>query len=222
MKKMHVELHPDLTQKQREIIRSKSEHLIIKGPAGTSKTYTALARGLIQLSRGDVEKIVIIRSPVEIRKIGLLPGDIDEKVEEYAAPYIDVLTDLSPKVSYKALIQQKLIDFMPTTFLRGRTFKNSYIIADEFQNFSAHEFETIITRIGEGSNLVLVGDDQGQSDLMAYEAGQFKSILRIAEYMPEFRLYEFGVEDIVRSGLVRSYYIAKQRLETPQLRMLNN
>lgn len=215
--KLHVELHSPLTEKQKRIIKTTSEHLIIKGPAGTAKTYSALARGMIRLARDEFDKIVIIRSPVEIRKIGHLPGDADEKVESYAAPYVDLIAEMSPKLNYKALMQKKLIEFMPTTFLRGRTFDNCYIIADEFQNLSAHEFETIVTRVGVDSSLVLVGDERGQSDLMAHEVGQFEDVLAVVERMPEFEVFEFDVEDIVRSGLVKSYYEAKQATDGRQL-----
>lgn len=215
--KLHVELHSPLTEKQKRIIRSDAEHLVIKGPAGTAKTYSALARGLLSLSREEVERIIIIRSPVEIRQIGLLPGDVDEKVEQYAAPYIDLLTSLSPKHNYKSLVQKKLLEFMPTTFLRGRTFDNCFIIADEFQNLSAHEFETIITRVGVGTQLVIVGDDTGQSDLSSREAGEFREVLDVTARMPEFETHTFDVEDILRSGLVRSYYEARDHVHLPRM-----
>jgi len=208
--KLHIELHSGLTQKQKGIIRTDAEHLVIKGPAGTAKTYTALARGMLKLSRDEIEKIVVIRSPVEIRKIGFLPGDADEKVEAYAA-----IASLSPKHNYRALLQKKMIAFEPTTFLRGRTYDDCYIIVDEFQNLSAHEFETIVTRVGEGSELVVVGDAEGQSDLMAHEAGEFCTVLDTLERMSEFETHEFDIEDIVRSGLVRSYYEAKQNKGLP-------
>jgi phosphate starvation-inducible protein PhoH len=211
--KLELTLHANLTDKQKRILRTKKQHLVIQGPAGTAKTYAALARGLMKLANDDVEKIIIVRSPVEIRSIGFLPGTPGEKLDPYAAPYIDLLDELSPKLSYRALMQKKMLDFVPTTFLRGTTFHNAYVIADEMQNMSAHELETIVTRLGEYSELVVVGDS-GQSDLPRHERGHYQNVLDVLLSMEEFENVEFTVEDIVRSGLVKRYYIAKSELDS--------
>lgn len=208
--KLSLKLH-ELTNKQRAIIASDYDHLIIEGPAGTAKTYTALARGLTLFNQNVVDRIVIIRSPVEIRKIGFLPGDHAEKVDVYAAPYIEMINNISTKHKYRALISQGILEFHPTSYLRGMTFDDAYIIADEFQNFSEHEFETIVTRVGVNSHLIAVGDENGQSDLLGEDRQQFRRVLRTLYRMPEFEEHHFTTEDILRSGLVQSYYEAKAR-----------
>jgi phosphate starvation-inducible PhoH-like protein len=142
---------------------------VLKGPAGTSKTYLALALGIQALIGKDVGQIAIFRSAVEARSIGFLPGDVDGKLDPYKAPYIDLLETLSPKKNFRALDSAKELEFHSTSFLRGMTFDNTFMILDEFQNCNAHEIETVMTRVGEGSRLILCGDS-GQSDLKGSEA----------------------------------------------------
>lgn len=204
-----VTLHDTLSRKQQQILRSKSDYLILKGPAGTSKTYIALARGLQLLHKNRVEKIVVIRSAVEIRKMGFLPGDQQEKMDAYAGPYIHLFDQLSPKKNYRALVAAKLVEFHPTSYLRGVTFDDAYIVVDEYQNMSAHELETIVTRVGEGTHLVLCGDTD-QSDLPSWERKDHEKIVETLEIMPDFEVFEFGVEDIMRSEFVKRYYKAKR------------
>lgn len=210
-------LHENLTDKQRQVLRSRSDFQILDGPAGTSKTYTAIARGLKALSRNEVEKVVIIRSAVEIRKMGFLPGGQNEKMDAYAGPYIPVINQLSPKKNFRSLIASKELDFQPTSYLRGMTFDDTFVIVDEFQNLSAHELDTIVTRIGEGTQLVICGDSSGQSDLPSYEATDYRKVFDVLVQMPDFDVFLFTEEDIVRSDFVRRYYLAKRGVfEAPQ------
>jgi phosphate starvation-inducible PhoH-like protein len=167
------------------------------------------------LERDKVEKIVIIRSAVEIRSIGFLPGDHSEKLDVYAAPYIHLINELSPKKNYRALVGAKEIEFHSTSFLRGMTFDYSYIIADEYQNMNKHELETIITRVGDGTQLVLCGDSD-QTDLKYQEAVEHKEVIETLKLMPDFAHYEFTSDEIVRSEFVKRYYQAKEgTLTTP-------
>jgi phosphate starvation-inducible PhoH-like protein len=167
--KLELHLHQNLTKKQREILRRNPPYAILKGPAGTSKTYLALALGIQCLLSKAVAEIVVIRSAVEARSIGFLPGDVEGKLEPYSVPYIELIDSLSPKKPYRVMKSAKEIDFESTSFLRGRTFENTFMILDEFQNCNAHEIETVMTRVGEGSRLILCGDS-GQSDLKGSEA----------------------------------------------------
>jgi phosphate starvation-inducible protein PhoH len=203
-----ISLHNNLTSKQKSILRSQTDFLILRGPAGTSKTYIALARGLKQLQQDRVDKIVIIRSAVEIRKIGFLPGNQQEKLDAYTEPYVHLVGELSPKRNFKAYLASKQMEFHSTSFLRGTTFDNAYIIVDEYQNMSAHELETIVTRVGEGTQMVLCGDAD-QSDLPEWEAKDHRRIVETLEMMPDFDVVEFTVDDIVRSAFVKRYYEAK-------------
>jgi phosphate starvation-inducible protein PhoH len=207
-------LRDDLTDKQRTILKSRSDFLLLIGPGGTSKTYLALARGLRAITKKQVGKIVIIRSAVETRKIGFLPGDHAEKLDVYTDPYVSLISELSPKKNYKALESAKVIEFCSTSFLRGVTFKDSYVIVDEYQNMDEHELDTIMTRVGEGTQLTLCGDT-AQTDLLHAEGREHLNVIKIITSMDEFETYEFGIEDIVRSPFVKSYYEAKQRIQLP-------
>jgi phosphate starvation-inducible PhoH-like protein len=215
-----ITLHENLTPKQKDTLRRKKNFMVLKGPAGTSKTYLALARALKLLSRDEIEKIVIIRSAVEIRKIGFLPGNQAEKLDAYTEPYIHLISELSPKKNYRALVAAKQIEFHSTSFLRGMTFDGACIIVDEYQNMSAHELETIITRVGEDTHLYLCGDSD-QSDLQGSEAREHEQVMDTLEMMPDFDIIEFGIDDIVRSDFVRRYYQAKKGLFT-QPRWMDN
>lgn len=211
---LQVTLHPKLTDKQRDILKCRSNFVILKGPAGTSKTYIALARALRMLAKGEVERIVIIRSAVEARKIGFLPGDQQEKLDVYTAPYVHLFSELSPKRNFRAMIASKEVEFHSTSFLRGVTFDDACIVVDEYQNMNEHELETIVTRVGVGTHLILCGDSD-QSDLIYNEADEHHRVLDTLERMPDFETYEFTVDEIVRSPFVKRYYQAKAAKEHP-------
>lgn len=207
--KLELNLHHPLTENQKRVLKSRKDHLLVQGPAGTAKTYSVLARGLVKVSAGDVDQIIIIRSPVEIRKIGHLPGDADEKMDPYAAPYIGLLAEISPKMNYRALVSKRLLCFTPTTFLRGTTFHNSFVIVDEYQNLSEHELDTVMTRVGQGTQLCVVGDPAAQSDLPRHEQGEQADIIDTFASMECVDHVQFSVEDVVRSGFVKDYHIAR-------------
>jgi phosphate starvation-inducible PhoH-like protein len=208
-------LHSSLTVRQKEILRSRSNFLLLTGPAGTAKTYTGLARGMKLLHSDLVDRIVVIRSAVPTRDIGFLPGSQQEKIDAYAAPYIDVINGMSPKRKYQQLIQDGVIQFEPTSYLRGRTFEDTYILIDEYQNMSAHELETAITRVGEGTHLILCGDSD-QSDLIGREAADHKRVIRTLTFMEDFEVHEFTEDEIVRSDFVRRYYRAKREVASQE------
>lgn len=208
--KLELALH-DLTPKQKKILRSKSDFMILRGPAGTAKTYTALAKALHQVVSGTKDRIVIIRSAVEIRAIGFQPGDSNEKMAVFSMPYVHLIDSLSPKRSFKSLKDTKVIEFHSTSFLRGTTFDDTIIVADEYQNFNAHELDTIVTRVGENTGLILCGDSD-QSDLKYNEAEEHKRIIAALELMNDFEVVEFTENDIVRSGFIQRYYAAKRSL----------
>lgn len=212
--RLSVELHHHLTKKQRAVLNDKSSHLILTGVAGTGKTYTAMARGLQRLEKEEVTQIIIVRSAVPTRDLGFLPGDLDEKIDPFADAYDHLASQISPKMNYNALVSKGIIRFVSTSFLRGVTFDDAYILVDEYQNMSAHELHTIATRVGQQSQLVVCGDSD-QSDLKGAESREHGVIIQVLERMldsedgPVFGIHRFGVEDIVRSGFVRSYYEAR-------------
>lgn len=211
--KTEVALHLRLTKPQKEAIKSKSHFQLLTGVAGTGKTYVAIARALQMLRDEEVEQIVIVRSAVAVRAIGFLPGDEEEKSDPYAQPYIDLIKLISPRTPYKMMVAKKVLTFTLTSFLRGITFENACVIIDEYQNMSAHELQTIVTRVGQNTRLIVCGDSD-QSDLPNHEKEAHRSVIGILTHMPEFHVVTFGVNDIVRSPFVASFYRTKQRMET--------
>lgn len=207
-------LHDALTEKQKRVLRSRHNFLILRGPAGTAKTYIGLARGFKLLQKGEVDKIVILRSAVETRKLGYLPGDHSEKIDVYADPYIHLINQLSPKRNFRAFVASKQIEFHSTSYLRGVTFDGAYMLVDEYQNMNEHELDTIATRVGDGTHMTLCGDSS-QSDLLYGEAREHNKIIKVLSAMPDFDVVNFGIEDIVRSGFVKRYYESKEAHETP-------
>ena len=191
--------------------------MLLHGCAGTGKTYIALYRALEQvLQRGNpYKKVVVIRSAVPSREIGHLPGDETEKTAVYMQPYIDMCSDLFPQKpqSFQRLIEQKYVEWMITSFVRGITLDNSIIIVDECQNMNDMEINSIITRVGHNSKIIFCGDFR-QTDL--YKKGDLSGLQKfmvIAENMPSFRMFEFNEDDIVRSDLVKEYLVARIRYE---------
>ena len=162
------------------------------------------------------EKIYIVRSLVPTREIGFLPGTHEDKSFLYQIPYRNMVkhmfsmyTDKEFDSLYDDLQRQETISFWSTSFLRGTTLDNAIIIVDEFENLNFHELDSIMTRVGENSKIFFAGD-ASQSDLLKVtERTGILDFMQILNGMPEFSKVEFGLEDIVRSGLVRSYLVSK-------------
>jgi phosphate starvation-inducible protein PhoH len=207
-----------LNLKQKSAFRSyfEGDHLLLHGSAGTGKTYIALYLALNDLFKGNTSKILIIRSAVQARDMGFLPGDAAEKLAYYEAPYIDIIDDLcQKKSSYKDLKGLSAISFMSTAFIRGLTFDDTIIVLDEAQNLNKHELDSILTRMGENSRLIVCGDFK-QSDLdnntRLRDQSGIQFLLKIAKKMKNFALVEFGIRDVVRSGFVKNYLFWKEQM----------
>ena len=195
---------------------SGAQAMLLHGAAGTGKTYIALYKALEESmkNRGH-QQVVLVRSAVPSRDIGYLPGDEVDKSEVYMAPYIAMCNELFPTKQnpFGRLVEQKYLSFMITSFIRGITLDNSIIIVDECQNMNDMELNSIITRVGHNSKLILCGDFR-QTDL--YKRGDMSGLQKfmvIAENMPSFRIIEFTTDDIVRSDLVREYLLARIEYE---------
>jgi len=214
-----IDIEP-LTDNQKKLFDSYADqkHLVAYGCAGTGKTFITLYNAIREVlnERSPYEKVYIVRSLVATREIGFLPGTYDDKSDIYQIPYKNMVkymfqmpSDAEFEMLYGNLKSQETIKFWSTSFLRGTTLDNSIVIVDEFQNCTSHELDSIITRIGENSKIMFCGDAT-QSDLVKTNDRNgiidFMSILR---KMPSFDIIEFGVDDIVRSGLVKEYIIAK-------------
>jgi len=194
------------------------KHLFVYGCAGTGKTFCALYLALKDVldELTPYDKIVIVRSLVSTREIGFLPGDHEDKSSLYQIPYKNMVkymfecnSDAEFEMLYGNLKAQETIRFWSTSFIRGTTLDNSIIIVDECQNLNFHELDSIITRVGDNSKIMFCGDAT-QSDLTkTNERNGILDFMKIIQRMPEFESIEFGIEDIVRSGLVKSYIVNK-------------
>jgi predicted ribonuclease YlaK len=217
-----VDIEP-LTNNQKRLFDSYSngQHLIAYGCAGTGKTFITLYNALCDVldERTPYEKVYIVRSLVSTREIGFLPGSHDDKADIYQIPYKNMVKymfqmpdDASFEMLYGNLKGQETIKFWSTSFLRGTTLDKAIIIVDEFQNLNFHELDSIITRVGEDSRICFCGDAT-QSDLIkTNERNGIIDFMKILREMPSFDLIEFGVDDIVRSGLVKEYILTKMGL----------
>ena len=206
-----------ITDNQKIIYDSykNDKHLLLHGIAGTGKTFLSLYLALEEVLDPSTvyDDVFIVRSVVSTRDIGFLPGDEQEKVSIYEAPYRSICRELfGIKDSYDALKQQGNIKFMSTSFIRGITINNAVIIVDECQNLNFHELDSIITRVGRNSKIMFCGD-YTQTDLTREndKRGIF-NFMKIIKSLEEFSTVEFGIDDIVRSDFLKSYIIAKYKL----------
>lgn len=190
---------------------------MLHGAAGTGKTFIAVYKALEEMmdNRSSFEKVVIVRSVVPSREIGHLPGDEKEKTDVYLAPYKAICKDLfNTDQAYERLVEQKNIEFLITSFVRGITIDKAIIVVDECQNMNFQELSSIITRVGEGSRILFCGDFK-QTDLnKKHDQSGLKDFVQIINRMPSFRNIEFDVEDIVRSNLVKEFIVANLHFET--------
>ena len=197
---------------------ANDKNLYLYGAAGTGKTFVALYLALRAVfdDHTPYDKIYIVRSLVATREIGFLPGDHDDKSFLYQIPYkqmvqymFEMPDDDSFENLYNNLKVQDTISFWSTSFIRGTTLDRSIVIVDECQNLNFHELDSIMTRVGEDTKIMFCGDAL-QSDLVkTNERNGVYNFLGIIRNMEEFGVTEFGIPDIVRSGLIRSYLIAK-------------
>ncbi len=214
-----VDITP-ITDNQKRLFDSYDEgkHIIAYGAAGTGKTFITLYNALkdVLSENTPYDKIYIVRSLVATREIGFLPGDHEDKSSYYQIPYKNMVkymfqmpSDADFEMLYGNLRAQETIKFWSTSFLRGTTLDDAIIIVDEFQNLNFHELDSIITRVGENTKIVFCGD-ASQTDLTkTNEKNGIIDFMKVLRAMPSFDLIEFGIDDIVRSGLVKEYLIAK-------------
>ena len=212
-----------LTDNQQVLFNAYAENknLVAYGCAGTGKTFITLYNALrdVLSQTTPYEKIYIVRSLVATREIGFLPGDHDDKSLLYQIPYkhmvkymFEMSTDADFEMLYGNLKTQGTIDFWSTSFIRGTTFDKAIIIVDEFQNLNYHELDSIMTRVGEDTKIMFCGDATQTDLLKQNERNGIHDFMRVLRLMSQVDIIEFGVEDIVRSGLVKEYILAKMEL----------
>lgn len=190
-------------------------NLLLHGVAGTGKTYVSLYLALDELLNGDtgIHKIVIVRSVVPTREMGFLPGKESDKTKVYEAPYINICSELFNRGDAWELLKQKgMVEFISTSHIRGTTLDNTLVIVDECQNMNFHELDSIITRVGENTSIIFSGDYR-QSDLdKPWDQSGLQQFMKILNNINTFKAVDFTFEDIVRSGLVRDYIVAKESM----------
>jgi predicted ribonuclease YlaK len=185
------------------------------GTAGTGKTMCALYLGLNDvMNKEDYDQVVIVRSAVQTREQGFMPGSQAQKESVYSVPYADIVNDLFGRGDAWEILKQKhQVRFMTSSFVRGLTFDNSIIIVDECQSMTYHELDSIITRVGETSKIIFCGDtaqDDLQGSRNRNDISGLSEFTKVLGRIPSFSVIKFGIEDIVRSGLVKEYIIAKE------------
>ena len=214
-----VDVQP-ITENQKILFNSYNEgkNIIAYGAAGTGKTFVTLYNALKDVldETTPYEKIYIVRSLVATREIGFLPGDHEDKSDIYQVPYKNMVkymfqmsSDADFEMLYGNLKTQGTISFWSTSFIRGTTLDKAIVIVDEYQNLNFHELDSIITRVGQDSKIMFCGDAT-QSDLVkTNEKNGVVDFMKILRMMPSVDIIEFGIEDIVRSGFVKEYLLAK-------------
>ena len=207
-----------MTNTQEDVFNAwyDTDALLMYGSAGTGKSFVALYHALVDVldPESDYEKILIIRSTVQSRDQGFLPGTTEEKMEPFELPYHDIFATLLGRPdAYEKLKDMGKVEFLSSSFLRGSTFNNCIVFFDEMQCANLGEIKTICTRLGKFSKLIVAGDG-AQNDLVKskYDVSGFGEFLSIANRMSEFRTFKFTTDDIVRSGFVKSFLIACEGL----------
>ncbi|MEM7074079.1 MAG: PhoH family protein [Pseudomonadota bacterium] len=172
------------------------------GPAGTGKTYLAVAVGVSMFIEGHVDRIILSRPAVEAgEKLGYLPGDMKDKVDPYMQPLYDALNDFLPAKQVAKLIEEKRIEIAPLAFMRGRTLANAFVVLDEAQNATSMQMKMFLTRLGEGSRMVITGD-RSQIDLPRGVASGLHDAERLLKSVPRIAFNYFTSKDVVRHPLV--------------------
>jgi len=192
------------TEAQKAYVRSlyANELAFGIGPAGTGKTYLAVAVGVNMFLGGHVDKIILSRPAVEAgERLGFLPGDMKDKVDPYMQPLYDALADFLPGKQAAKMIEEKVIEIAPLAFMRGRTLSNAFVVLDEAQNATSMQMKMFLTRLGEGSRMVVTGD-RTQVDLPRGVSSGLADAERLLASIPKISFNYFTSKDVVRHPLV--------------------
>ena len=187
--------------------------LFAVGPAGSGKTYTAIALAVRALREKQVRRIVLTRPAVEAgEKLGFLPGDMKEKLDPYLQPLYDALEDMIPAAKLREYMESKVIQIAPLAFMRGRTLSDAVIVLDEAQNTTPHQIKMFLTRLGMNAKMIITGDVT-QIDLPRSTASGLVQALRVLKDVPGIGRVEFGKKDIIRHALVQRIVEAYERAD---------
>ena len=205
---------------QQQYVQTIREHdlTFAVGPAGTGKTYLAMALAVVALKNKEIERIVLTRPAVEAgEKLGFLPGDMSQKVDPYLRPLYDALYDFMGVDNYQKLVERGVVEVAPLAYMRGRTLSDSFIILDEAQNTTSEQMKMFLTRLGFNSKVVVTGDVT-QTDLPMGKRSGLAEALEILEGIPEIGIVRLTSKDVVRHELVQrivdaydAYFTAKKQ-----------
>lgn len=204
-----------ITKNQRELVKKieKNDMVFAIGPAGTGKTYTAVALAVKALKEKEVRKIILTRPAVEAgENLGFLPGDLKEKLDPYLQPLLDALRDMIPAEKLKDYIENGIIQIAPLAFMRGRTLDHAFVILDEAQNATSSQFKMFLTRMGKSAKFIITGDPS-QVDLPKQQKSGLIEALEILKDVKGIATVYFDEKDVIRHKLVKDIINAYNKIK---------
>jgi phosphate starvation-inducible PhoH-like protein len=203
------------TATQRKLVKEmeKNDMVFAVGPAGTGKSYTAVALAVRALKNKEVRRIILTRPAVEAgENLGFLPGDLKEKLDPYMQPLYDALRDMIPAERLKEMMDEGIIQIAPLAFMRGRTLDKSFVILDEAQNATRSQIKMFLTRMGKSAKFIVNGDPT-QIDLPKRQPSGFVQAIKVLDGVKGISIVEFDEKDVIRHQLVRSIIAAYKKAD---------
>jgi phosphate starvation-inducible PhoH-like protein len=203
------------TANQRKLVKEteKNDMVFAVGPAGTGKSYTAVALAVRALKNKEVRRIILTRPAVEAgENLGFLPGDLKEKLDPYMQPLYDALRDMIPSEKLNEMMEEGIIQIAPLAFMRGRTLDKSFVILDEAQNATRSQFKMFLTRMGKSAKFIINGDPS-QIDLPKNQPSGFTQALKVLSGIKGIGIVEFDEKDVIRHNLVKQIIVAYKKAD---------